>query len=280
MCQIRNWKLENRNFSVSLFLCLAVLCLLTACNGRRGQTIDLIPTPAEIDPLATAIYLTENAPPPGYRDSISFPQVDAGLNALDGWRYQVQLEFDGVFARTPRETTANATAEIWYKQVGSARRVVVSTSGELIGREDNAFEAVRLGPSAFLVRDNTCSQDTTDAITAADLRAGTLVGGVNHATPTGRRAIINGQEAWQYAFTTADLNLPSIRLSNEGSMAATGGEIWIAPAHNAVIRFYVNLTVDNAIIFDRQLPVSGSVILRYDLYDIGQPENITVPFGC
>ena len=48
----------------------------------------------------------------------------------------------------------------------------------------------------------------------------------------------------------------------------------------AVVRFYVNLDVENAFIFDRQLPVTGQVILRYDLYDIGVVPNITVPFGC
>jgi len=239
-----------------------------------------LPTPASIDGVATASYLTENAPPPDFRGVLSFPEVDAGLAELEGWRYQVQLEFNGVFARTPRETSANATAEVWFKQLGSARRVVVNTSGELLGKENNAFEAVRLGPDAFMVRDNTCLDGGNDAITAADLRAGRLVGGVNRATPTGLRATVNGEDVWQYNFTTADLNLPSIHLADDGSMEASGGELWIAPERNAVIRFYVNLNLTNAIIFDRQLPVSGTVILRYDLYDINLPTNITVPFGC
>jgi hypothetical protein len=263
-----------------IFTALLMMVLLAGCNGRRGQDINSLPTPAEMNPLATAQYLTQNAPPPEYRGDVSYPQVDAGLQAIEGWRYQVQLEFDGVFARTSRETSANATAEVWFKQVGSARRVVVSTSGELIGRENNVFEAVRLGPDAFMVRQNTCVKDIPDAETAADLRAGTLVGGVNRATPTGLRATVNGEDVWEYHFTTADLNLPSIRLVDEGSMEATDGELWIAPEHDKVIRFYVNLNIDNAIIFDRQLPVSGTVIIRYDLYDIGQPVNITVPFGC
>ncbi len=263
-----------------MLLYVLVLSLVFACTGRRGQDSSNLPTQAALDPLATAQYLTQNAPPPEYRGAISFPEVDANLEDIEGWRYQVQLEFNGVFARTTRETTANASAEVWYKQVGSARRVVVTTSGELIGKENNAFEGVRLGPDSFMVRQNTCVTDTPDADTAADLHAGTLVGGVNRATPTGLRATINGEDVWQYAFGTADLNLPSIRLADEGIVEATGGEIWVAPLRDTVIRFYVNLNVDNAIIFDRQLPVSGTVIIRYDLYDIGQPENITVPFGC
>jgi hypothetical protein len=258
-------------FTVGIFL-------LAACN--RDQDIKDLPTPASIDGAATAQYLTQNAPPPEYRGALSFPEVDAGLADLAGWRYQVQLEFNGVFARTPRETSANATAEVWFKQLGSARRVVVNTSGELLGKENNAFEAVRLGPDAFMVRENTCNKGGSDAETAADLRAGRLVGGVTHATPTGLRATVNGEDVWQYSFTTADLNLPSIHLAEDGAIESTGGELWVAPKRNAVIRFYVNLNLTNAIIFDRELPVSGTVILRYDLYDINNPTNITVPFGC
>lgn len=262
-------------------LSLSIALILMACNGQRGQRLEDLPTPASVDTLATDVFMTQNAPPEGYRGEVSFPQIDVDLNNLAGWRYIVQLEFNGVFARTPRETSANATAEVWFAQLGSARRVVVNTSGELIGRQENDdFEAVRLGPSAFLVRDNTCVVDIPDARTAADLRAGALVGGVAHAVPTGHSATVNGQEAWQYSFETVDLNLPAIRFSDNGYVEATGGELWVAPAVDAVVRFYVNLNVDNAIIFDRQLPVSGQVILRYDLYDIGTPANITTPFGC
>jgi hypothetical protein len=58
------------------------------------------------------------------------------------------------------------------------------------------------------------------------------------------------------------------------------GEIWVAPEHNVVVRFYVTLNVQNAIVFDRQLPVTGQVIIRYDLFDIGVVPNISIPFGC
>jgi hypothetical protein len=158
---------------------------------------------------------------------------------------------------------------------------MLETSGELIGQEEDvAYEAVRLGPDAFLVRDNTClSNAGADAETAANLRAGLLVGGVTSAIPTGRRATLNGEDAWEYGFPPENLNLPSIRLADGGKMTASG-ELWVAPEHNAVVRFYVNLDVENAFIFDRELPVTGQVILRYDLYDIGIAPNITVPFGC
>jgi hypothetical protein len=261
-----------------LLLLLAVIGL-AACTTRRGQQLADIPTLASPESLATAQLLTENAPPPGFDEQVVFPEVDLQLTALEGWRYVVTLEFNGIFARTPRETSATARAEVWYNQLGSARRVIVETAGELIGQQvDNTFEAVRLGPDAFLVRNDVCTIGD-DAETAANLRAGLLVGGVQRAVPSGQKAVLNGEEAWQYSFTVDDLNLPSIRLAEDGTLAATG-ELWVAPAHNAVVRFYLNLDVENAYIFDRQLPVTGQVLVRYDVFDIGQAANITVPFGC
>ncbi len=262
-----------------ILILVSLVVGLAGCSGRRGQQLTSIPTLASPAEAATAYFMTENAPPPGFREAVAFPQVDAQLPQLEGWRYEVTLQFDGIFARTPRETSASARAQVWFNQLGSARRVVVETAGELIGQEeDNSFEAVRMGPDAFLVTNNICNTGA-DAETAADLRAGLLVGGVHHAIPTGHHATLNGEEAWQYRFEAQDLNLPAIRLDEGGTLAASG-EMWIAPEHNAVVRFYVNLDVENAFIFDRQLPVTGQVILRYDLYDIGEPAPVTVPFGC
>ncbi len=119
-----------------------------------------------------------------------------------------------------------------------------------------------------------------DAQTTADLRAGSLVGGVRQATPGGRQAVINGQTVYLFSFTEADLILPPIRPADGGRVTLVSGELWIAPSLNAAVRYYLNLDVENVILFDRQLPVSGSVRLRYDLYDAGTDFNITVPFGC
>jgi hypothetical protein len=264
------------------FPLLIFILALAACNGRRGQSLEDLPTPASADAVGTAIVLTENAPPADLGETVSFPEVDRGLNELAGWRYIVHLEFEGVFARTPRETSAEANAEVWFNQVASARRVMVETAGELLGREEDiAYEAVKLGPDAFLLRDNVCLSNTgTDAQTAADLRAGTLVGGVQTATSASQRAVMNGLEAWKYSFDQSTLNLPSIRLADGGKITLAGGELWVAPEQNVVPRFYVNLDVENAYIFDRTLPVTGQVIMRYDLYDVGVAPNITVPFGC
>lgn len=266
-----------------LIAALGVMAL-AACQSQRGQRVEDVPTVAAIDALATALPLTQNAPPPPFNAPLTqFALIDNGLNELPGWRYVVQLEFNGVFAGEQNgETRAAARAEVWFNQVASARRVQLSTSGELIGQSDDvAYEAVRLGPDAFLVRDGIClSGAARDASTAADLRAGELVGGVQRALPAGRRAVINAAEVYAYSFEPEDFNLPPVRLGDEGSLSIESYELWIAPAQRAVVRFYANLLVENAYIFDRDLPVTGSLILRYDAYDFGEQFNITVPFGC
>jgi hypothetical protein len=159
--------------------------------------------------------------------------------------------------------------------------VIFDTSGDLIGQdEDVAYEAVRLGPDSFLVQDNTCmSSGSDDAETAADLNAGGLVGGVTSAVPAGRRATINNEEAYLYSFEPESLNLPPVRLDG-ASLTVNSQELWISPTRNAVVRFYMNLSVDNAVIFNSQLPVTGDLIVRYDASDFGTEFNITVPFGC
>jgi hypothetical protein len=270
-------------------LLMVLLLALAACE--RGMRPEDLPTRASPDALATSFPLTQNPPPsPFDRPQTAFGQIDSGLSALPGWRYVVQLEFNGVFARTPRETRATARAEVQFNQLSSARRVAVETDGELLGASENvSYEAVRLGPDAFLVRDGVCLSSGTqagsaaqrDAATAADLRAGDLVGGVALAQPTGRSATLNGEQVWQYDFQPGDLIVPSVRLAEEGGQVVyESGELWIAPARGVVVRFYVNLQVENAIIFDRQLPVSGSLLLRYDLFEVGTAFNISVPFGC
>lgn len=260
-------------------LLIIPLLLLAACEPRV-LTPEPLPTPADINAVATGVVLTQNAPPPPYNVAIEFPQIDDHLADLAGWRATVRLEFDGVFARTTRPAQATASAEIEFNQLSSARRVVVETVGELVGQaEDTTYEAAQLGPDTFLIREDICQNNTDAAVLASGLRAGTLIGGVTRATPAGRRATINGVEVFGYNFTQQDLVLPAIR-GAEGDVVLTSGELWFSAEHNAVVRYWVNLQVTNSIIFDRQLPVDGTVVIRYDLYDIGTAYNITVPFGC
>jgi hypothetical protein len=192
--------------ALKFFRMLALLCvviLLAACRDR-GKTPEDLPTrvpPADV--LATSQVLTENAPPPGFRDTVSFPQIDDNLPELTNWRYESLMNFDGVFSRTPREVDAETRVNVWYNRQGRQRRVVVEGEGELFGQaEPTELEGVRLGEDTFLVRDNACLGDAGgQAATVADLRAGDQIGGVANAVPAGAKATINGEEVWQYTFT-------------------------------------------------------------------------------
>ena len=107
-------------------VCLIILLMaLTACN--RGTTpTPVLPTEITSPELAvTEIYQTENAPPVGFREPQSFPLIDANLASLTNWQYEMTLEFDGVFAGTPRQAQASTRVEVSYNQVNTSRRVVV-----------------------------------------------------------------------------------------------------------------------------------------------------------
>ncbi len=262
--------------SMKTFALLVLLCVLAGCNAT-----ELPPTVMSLEGRATEIVLTENAPPEGF-STVSFPQISANLTALAGWRYEAVMEFDGVFARTTRPARARTTAIVYYNQIASARRVVASIANDL---QANAapieYEAVRLGPDAFLVRDGVClSNAGEDAFTVADLSAGTLIGGVQAAETAAQIATINGEQVWRYNFALDDMLLPSIGLGDSSQILEMRGELWIAPEHNAVVRYHANLEVENVFVFDSALPVTGTVILRYDLYNVGEVPNLSVPFGC
>ncbi len=266
---------------LALALTLAIMFLAVACTPR-GLSPQDIPTQASLSELATSLPLTQNAPPTPFNlPQTGFSAVDNNLKDLPGWRYVVQLNFEGVFSGTPRTANASAQAEISFNQLASARHIIVSTSGALLGQDQNTnYEAVQLGPDNFLVSAGACYRDTDAAKTAADLQAGQLVGGVKNAVPGGRHATINSEDVYYYTFEQDDLVLPELRAGDNGKIQLDSGELWISPSHNAVVRFYLNLDVDNVVIFDQQLPVTGQIQIRYDLYDIGNAFNITTPFGC
>lgn len=259
-----------------------LVMLLAACGGR-GLTPDDLPTRVpSIDALATSVVLTENAPPPPYNEQISFDRVDSNLRELEGWHYTVLLAFDGAFAQTGRETSAEARAEVWFNQIASARRVVVESSGELLQRpEGDTFEAVQLGPDAFLVQRGVClSNVEADARTAASLTAGELVGGPRVAVPFGRREVVNGIEAFEYRFEVDALALPAVRFAEDTRITEMNGELWFSAEYGVVVRYWLTLQLENARLLTNDLPVTGQLRLRYDLLDVGTIPNISVPFGC
>lgn len=258
-----------------------IVLLLMGC-GVRQATPPPVPTTIPIEAAATAFTLTENAPPAGF-ETVSFPRIDANLNQLPGWHYEVTLTFDGVFASTTRPVTASAKAEVFFNQVASSRRVVAVLDNDLAAQSDPlTFEAVRLGQDVFLVRDDTCLTNVgEDATAAADFSAGALLGGIQQARSAVKRATINSEPVWLYSFGPDDLTLTGAVTRNAASrITVLNSELWVAPARRAVIRYYATLEVENVTLFQSSLPVSGTMRIEYDVYDIGVSPNINVPFGC
>jgi hypothetical protein len=268
---------------LSIFVLL--MLFMTGCR-ERGLTLDDIPTPITPDARATEIVLTKNAPPPNFGE-VAFPEIDLNLPQLNGWHYTVDMEFDGVFTQKERKASGRVVADVWYNQVASARRVVVETQGDLLGLEGSTqYEAVKLGPDTFLVQDGAClsnADESADLI--ASVGAGSLVGGVNIAPASGlSQQTINDETVWRYDISFDQLNLPQLTLNADSRILAFNGELWVAPEHDVVIRYYMTIDVENAQVFTNvlstSLPVTGRLIVRYDLFDIGTIPNLSVPFGC
>ncbi|GAB5494045.1 MAG: hypothetical protein Phog2KO_42600 [Phototrophicaceae bacterium] len=258
---------------------ITIIFILSACT-QQDSTPQVLPTLAEPDAIATGFVLTENAPPAGF-ETVSFPSIDANLELLSGWRYQMFFSFNGVFARTPRQTSASTQAVVTYNQVASARRVEAVIDVDLEDQtEPILFEGVRQGPNTFLLRDGQCASNTDQSTLLADLSAGNLLGGVHLATNAFRKEQINGQEVWLYNFLADDLILPNVRVGEEGRILSVIGEVWVAPEYNVIIRYNVTMEVENALIFDQELPISGTISLQYDLSEIGVVPNISIPNGC
>jgi hypothetical protein len=107
-----------------------------------------------------------------------------------------------------------------------------------------------------------------------------VLGGVREARALPRRAIVNGEQVWEYSFTLDDLNLPNVSFGDNSRVVGLSGELWVSPARGVVVRYYLNLNVENVTLFDEPLPVTGALILRYDLFLHEDPPNISIPFGC
>ncbi|MEQ9029602.1 MAG: hypothetical protein RLP44_12895 [Aggregatilineales bacterium] len=280
-----------RRMIVCLFMLILLAGSLAGCNRGTGQDVSDLPTRVtSLDALATSQVLTQNAPPEGFRETVAYPQVDANLASLPNWHYTMTLQFEGVYAGTPREAVASTRLDVWFNQLDTARRVVLNASGILLGSEAEApiqREGVRLGPDVYYVIDSVCQgEGSPDAELLANLRAGEIIGGLTHASSTSERATINGEQVWRYEFAPEDFNIPALAFSENSQITNLSGEFWVAPVHGAVVRFWVTMDVENVVITflsddpDSALPVSGQVVLRYDLFEIGVNPNITQPFGC
>jgi hypothetical protein len=259
-------------------LLLALTVLLTAC--RQREVVIVLPTETTLELAATAAVLTREAPPPGF-DVVRFPLIDANLTQLDSYRAQFSFAFNGTFARTPRLASTETHGETTANVLQRARRTVSTIRTTLRPNvQPLQLDAVLLGDDPFLVRDGVCVQNREEALLATNLIAGTVLGGVREARALPRRAIVNGEQVWEYSFTLDDLNLPNVSFGDNSRVIGLSGELWVSPARGVVVRYYLNLNVENVTLFDEPLPVTGALILRYDLFLHEDPPNISIPFGC
>lgn len=265
-----------------LILVISIIMIIVTGCSDRGLTPDDLPTPASREAVGTSVALTRIAPPRGFNEFVSFPAIDDRLPVVSNWQYELTLRFSGVFTGTTRPAEGVTTMNAWYDLVGQRQRVVIERSGNLLTSEDETTvqsEGVRIIDNTFLVQDNVCvAQNTEDAEALADLRASDFIGGVDRATPAGAPERINGEEVWPYAVALEQIIRPPAL--DEGTVTGFQAELWVAPEHDAVIRYYVTLNIENAIIFNSSAPLTGTVTILYDLTNIGVDPNITRPFGC
>jgi hypothetical protein len=274
----------SKNMARLFLIFIGVGFLLSACNRDATPIPTRIPS---IEALATSEHLTAIAPPVGIHEGVSLPRIDDNLVLLPNWRSEASFRFEGVFSGTPRTIDAQTDIRTWYNQVGNRRRVVLAGSGELFGDADFPIrEAVRLGGETYLILDDVCyGAAEGDAALLADLRMGDVLGGVRFAPVGGEQRVLHGQTVWRYDVTLDQIDVPLLRLAENSAITSVQGELWVArvePNQNVAIRYYVNLQVENVVLrlFDSSLPVTGTLQLRYDVYDIGINPNITPPNGC
>jgi hypothetical protein len=243
------------------------------------------PTLSSLDTLPTTVFLTENAPPAGF-SLVSFQPIDQNLAARQGWSYTVTGNFDGTFDADGEPARGTFEAEVQANELGEARRVVLAVEGSALSSNDSErrLEGVRLSNDYYIVDTNgVCAAGGDGAQVIADLSAGQLIGGVERAVPTGHRQEIHGVPAWQYTFAPEDARLPAIRRGPD-SAVDIAADLWIAPSYNAVLRYELNVTVEQVRILwgDDSRSVSGTLYLRYELHipDLDSQPNISIPHGC
>jgi hypothetical protein len=268
---------------------LLIIMAIAGCTSSNSDS-GVVPTIASLDTLPTALFLTENAPPPGF-GVVNFDPIDLHLSEHQGWTYQVTGSFEGTFDDSGQPAQGQFDVQVQSNEPGQQRRVVLQVQGSAF-LQDAALlrlEGVRWSNDYYLVDVNgRCTVDQGGQMGGSaigDLSAGQLIGGVKQAVPTGHRMDIAGIPAWQYTFAREDMRVPAIH-QGPNSTVALEADLWIAPQYNAVLTYEVKATVQKVHILwvDQATasPVSGTLSLRYEL-TVSQLDvlpNISVPHGC
>ena len=251
--------------------------LVAACNQTGNTSTEPLPTRANPEAVQTANSVTP--PPPGF-ESIAFDPIDHNRDQLPSWHFEVTVNFEGQFTETGEDASGSLVMQVWEDSVFRTRRVVLSFLGEALSGGITRVEAVRFENDFYILDSNgICTRNNEAAQEIATLTAERLVGGVTLALPTGVAEDINGYTGYQYAFNTENLTIDIFR-NSPSTVDVVGGEIWVLPDHNVVGRFGVSMNVHSAQILFGELPVTGGLKYQYNLYDIGEPPDISLPNGC
>lgn len=271
-----------------IILILFAAAGLAACSKAKDNNA-AVPTIASFDTLPTSIFLTQNAPPPGFGE-ISLDPVDVHLSNYQGWTYTITGHFEGTFDASSEPAQGQLDIQVQANELGAARRVVFSAQGLafLVDEALLKLEGVRFSNDYYLVDVNgRCTVDMGGQLGSAeiaDLSAGQVIGGITRAVPTGHRQDIGGVPAWQYTFTPGDVRLPAIH-QDANSSVSLAADLWFAPQDNAVLRYELTAQVARVhLLWANQTTstVSGTLYLRYELSipDLNVQPNISVPHGC
>lgn len=256
---------------------LVLLLALSACDIGGNDDI-VVPTIADVESAATASVQTQNAPPAGFQE-VNYPQIDQGLDQLSFSRFEIDVTFDGIYADTGEETAGEMHLEALSNQLSVARWVDIEFNGEVFSGGATNLTAVRLSNNYYMINPNgVCITETSQIQEIANLDAGQIVGGVELAGPTSRRGEINGYPAWQYGFGPEALVEPQIQTTV--SLDILTGELWVAPDFQIVVRYIVEMNVENAQLLFGNRPVTGRLRYEYNVYDINLEQNISIPNGC
>ena len=268
---------------------ILIIMAIAGCTSSHSDS-GVVPTVASLDTLPTALFLTENAPLPGF-SVVNFDPIDLHLSEHQGWTYQVTGSFEGTFDDSGQPAQGQFDIQVQSNEPGQQRRVVLEVEGSAF-LQDAALlrlEGVRWSNDYYLVDVNgRCTVDQGGQMGGSaigDLSAGQLIGGVTQAVPTGHRMDIEGIPAWQYTFAREDMRVPAIH-QGPNSTVTLEADLWIAPQENAVLTYEVKATVQKVHILwvDQATAstVSGTLSLRYEL-NVSQLDvlpNISVPHGC
>lgn len=267
-----------------LTLSLVVVGGLAACSTLEQDPP--VPTVANINTLPTAIFLTENAPPPGF-NLIHVDPVDANLAAHRGWAYTITGTFTGTVDDSGEPATGAVDVRVKANQLGQTRHVILEAQGSAFLNNEALLrlEGVRWSNDYYVVDVNgRCTQDQASGTAIADLGAHQIIGGVSEAIPTGHRREIGGLEAWQYTFAPSAVRLPALHRT-PASTTTIGADLWFAPAVNAVLVYEINVEVAHVHLLwadQTASPVSGTLYMRYELAidQLDTLPNISIPHGC